>query len=46
MDIKKYKALYKSLSIKKNLIGVEALEAVKQNGDALRYVKADFLTRK
>ena len=30
---------YLKLTIKKNLKGNEALEAVKQNGNALRYVK-------
>ena len=33
---------YKELTLKKNLSGKKALEAVKQNGDALRYVNSDL----
>ena len=36
--LKDYKKQYEKLSEKKNLKGKEALEAVKQNGYALRYV--------
>ena len=34
-----YKEKWEMLSIKKNLTGIEAIEAVKRNGYALRYVK-------
>ena len=34
-----YKEKYNKLSIKKNLFGNDALEAVKQNGYALQYVQ-------
>jgi hypothetical protein len=42
MDLKDYKSQWKRLSIKKTLIGVEALEAVKNDGYALQYVKEEF----
>jgi hypothetical protein len=38
MNLQDYKEQYNKLSIKKNLSGKEALEAVKQNGYTLRYV--------
>ena len=34
-----YRAQWEKLSVKKNLVGKEAIEAVKRNGDALMYVK-------
>ena len=37
--INDYKKDWDKLSVKCNLSGEEALEAVKKNGDALRYVK-------
>ena len=37
--IQDYKKEYDQLRTKKNLLGKEALEAVKQNGYALKYVK-------
>jgi hypothetical protein len=39
MNINDYKTKYDALSEKCNLTGKEALEAVKQNGHALKYVK-------
>ena len=38
MKLQDYKKKYDELTIKKNLTGKEALETVKQNGYALRYV--------
>ena len=40
--LKDYKKQYEELSKKKNLKGKEALEAVKQDGDALQYVDSKF----
>ena len=39
MELQAYFQAYLKLSYKKNLTGIEALEAVKQNGDSLQYVK-------
>ena len=39
MKLQYLKSKYDSLSTKKNLTGKEALSAVKQEGDALRYVQ-------
>ena len=39
MSIKSYKKAWLKLSVKVDLCGSAALEAVKQDGDALRYVK-------
>ena len=39
MKLRDFKAKYKALSEKKNLQGKEAMEAVKQDGLALQYVK-------
>ena len=44
MNINDYQKQWNYLSVKKNLSGAEALEAVKQNGDALRYVPEAMLT--
>ena len=40
--IQDYKKEYDQLRTKKNLLGKEALEAVKQNGYALRYVESNI----
>ena len=39
MNLQNYKIKYDQLSIKKNLSSDKAMEAVKQDGNALRYVK-------
>ena len=39
MNLQNYKIKYDQLSIKKNLSSDKAMEAVKQNGYALQYVK-------
>ena len=39
--MKKYYEEWRSLSIKRTLYGSEALEAVKRDGHALRYVKEE-----
>ena len=38
MKLQEYKQQWNNLPDKKNLSGKEALEAVKENGDALRFV--------
>ena len=43
MKLSDYKKEYDDLPHKKNLSGKEALEAVKQNGDALAYVNGDLI---
>ena len=40
-----YKEEYNKLSIKKNLFGNDALEAVKQNGEVLKYVSAEIFNK-
>lgn len=42
MKLSDFKKEYEKLSIKKNLVGKEALEAVKQNGYALQHVNSYF----
>ena len=43
--MKKYYEEWKRLNTKKNLTGVQAMEAVKQDGYALRYVQKDIFTK-
>ena len=40
-----YKEDYNKLSIKKNLFGNDALEAVKQSGEVLKYVSAEIFNK-
>lgn len=42
MKLQDFKKDYEKLGTKKNLSGKEALEAVKQDGDALRHVDSEF----
>lgn len=42
MKLIDYKEEYEKLNFKKNLFGDNALEAVKKNGDALRFVNSKF----
>ena len=44
MKLQDYKKEYCELQQKKNLTGAEALEAVKQDGYALRFVKEDMFS--
>ena len=43
--LKDYKTRYDALPTKNNLCGTAAIEAVKQNGNALRYVHAHMFDR-
>jgi len=42
MNLQNYKIKYDQLSIKKNLSSDKAMEAVKQNGNALQYVNSNM----
>ena len=43
--MRKLKLEWDKLSVKKNLTGAEALEAVKQDGYALRYVSSEMFNQ-
>jgi len=43
--MEQYYEKWKKLKIKKVLVGIEALEAVKNDGDALRYVKEEIFIK-
>ena len=43
--MRKLKLDWDKLSVKKNLTGAEALEAVKKYGDALRYVSSEMFNQ-